>query len=223
MSRTKLMDREMPAYTRTEEKINMITHIVGGGIAVAALVLCIIRSAIHHSGVGIGSSIVFGVSMILLYTMSSIYHGLPDGRGKRVMQILDHCSVYILIAGSYTPVLLYGVAKEDPVAAWVIFGIVWGLAAIAIVLNSIELRKFKHISMVLYLLMGWTIIFKVPVLYRTMGVKGFMLILVGGILYTIGAVLYNLGKKKPYMHSVFHVFVVAGSVCHILAILLFVL
>ena len=223
MSRTKLMDREMPAYTRTEEKINMITHIVGGGIAVAALVLCIIRSAIHHSGVGIGSSIVFGVSMILLYTMSSIYHGLPDGRGKRVMQILDHCSVYILIAGSYTPVLLCGVAKEDPVAAWVIFGIVWGLAAIAIVLNSIELRKFKHISMVLYLLMGWTIIFKVPVLYRTMGVKGFMLILVGGILYTIGAVLYNLGKKKPYMHSVFHVFVVAGSVCHILAILLFVL
>ncbi len=223
MIRTKLMDRQMPDYSRREEKVNMITHIVGGGIAVAALVLCIIRSAFHHSGIGIGSSIVFGVSMILLYTMSSIYHGLPDGKAKRVMQILDHCSVYILIAGSYTPVLLCGVAREEPVSAWVIFGIVWGLAAFAIVLNSIDLKNFKHLSMVLYLLMGWTIIVRLPVLIRTLGRTGFLLILSGGILYTIGAALYNIGKKRPYMHSVFHVFVVAGSVCHILAILLYAL
>lgn len=223
MTRTKLMERQMPSYSRKEEMINMITHIVGGGIAVAALVLCIIRSAVHHSGVGIGSSIVFGLSMILLYTMSSVYHGLRDGRGKRVMQILDHCSVYILIAGSYTPVLLCGIAREEPVTAWVLFGIVWGLAAVAIVLNSIDLRSFRHLSMALYLGMGWTIITRLPVLIRTIGKTGFLLILAGGILYTIGAALYNMGKKKTYMHSVFHLFVVAGSICHILAILLYVL
>ncbi|MBQ9008257.1 MAG: hemolysin III family protein [Clostridia bacterium] len=221
MTRTKLMDRQMPVYSRNEEKFNMITHIVGGGIAVAALVLCVIRSALHHSGVGIGCSIVFGVSMILLYTMSSIYHGLPDGKGKRVMQVLDHCSVYILIAGSYTPVLLCGIAREEPVAAWILFGIVWGLAIFAIVLNSIDLRSFRHLSMVLYLLMGWTIVVRLPALIRTMGRTGFLLILAGGILYTIGAALYNMGRKTPYMHSVFHIFVVAGSICHILAILLY--
>ncbi|MBR1707558.1 MAG: hemolysin III family protein [Clostridia bacterium] len=223
MTRTPLMERDMPFYTKAEERMNMITHIVGGAIAVAALVLCIIRSAMHHSGVGIASSIVFGVSMILLYTMSSIYHGLPDGRGKRVMQVLDHCSVYILIAGSYTPVLLCGLARVDKVSAWVIFGIVWGLAAAAIVLNSIDLKSFKHISMVLYLLMGWTIIFKLPVLIQAIGMPAFWLILAGGILYTIGAILYGLGRTRRYMHSIFHIFVVAGSICHVLAILLYIL
>jgi hemolysin III len=217
------MDREMPVYSTTEERINMVTHIVGGGISVAALVLCIVRSALHHSGAGVGCSIVFGVSMIILYTMSSIYHGLPDGRGKRVMQVLDHCSIYVLIAGTYTPVLLCGIAKEEPVIAWVLFGIVWGLAVFAIVLNSIDLRSFKHISMILYLLMGWTIIVRLPTLIHTIGKVGFTLILSGGILYTIGSILYGLGKKKPYMHSIFHIFVIGGTICHILAILLFVL
>ena len=223
MTRTKLMDREMPVYTPTEEKINMITHIVGGGIAIAGMVLCIVRAAFHHSGAGVGCSVVFGISMILLYTMSSIYHGLHDGRGKRVMQILDHCSIYLLIAGTYTPVLLCGIAREEPVSAWVIFGAVWGLAAFAIVLNSIDLKNYRHISMVLYILMGWTIVLRLSVLIQAIGKAGFGLILGGGICYTIGAVLYGLGKKKRYMHSVFHLFVVAGTVCHILAILLFVL
>lgn len=223
MTRTKLMDREMPVYTRTEERINMVTHIVGGGIAIAGMVLCIVRAALHHNGVGVGCAIVFGVSMILLYTMSSVYHGLHDGRGKRVMQVLDHCSIYILIAGTYTPVLLCGIAREEPVAAWVIFGIVWGLAAIAIVLNSIDLKNFKHISMVLYLLMGWTIIVRISALIHAIGKPGFYLILGGGIFYTIGSILYGLGKTKPYMHSVFHLFVIGGTVCHILAILIFVL
>jgi hemolysin III len=203
--------------------MNTLTHVIGAFMAVGILFCGLKTAAAHHKPMAVGSCWIYGLSMILLYTMSSVYHGLRDGRGKRVMQILDHCSVYILIAGSYTPVLLCGIAREEPVTAWVLFGIVWGLAAVAIVLNSIDLRSFRHLSMALYLGMGWTIITRLPVLIRTIGKTGFLLILAGGILYTIGAALYNMGKKKPYMHSVFHLFVVAGSICHILAILLYVL
>ena len=106
MTRTKLMDREMPVYTKNEELFNMISHIVGGVVGIAGMVLCIIFSALHHNGYGLAGSIVFGVSMILLYTMSSVYHGLKPGLGKRVMQVFDHCTIYVLIAGTYTPLLL---------------------------------------------------------------------------------------------------------------------
>lgn len=223
MTRTPLMERRMPNYTKGEERMNMITHIIGGAVGIAALVLCIVRSALHHNGMGIATSIVFGVSMIFLYTMSSIYHGLRDGRAKRVMQVLDHCSVYVLIAGTYTPVLLCAVRKEAPAAAWVLFGVVWGLTATAIVLNSIDLSRYKVISMILYIGIGWTIIVRLNDLIAAVGKNGFLLILAGGISYTVGAILYGLGRTHKYMHSVFHLFVLAGSILHTLAILLYVL
>ena len=115
MTRTKLKDREMPVYTRKEEMFNMISHIVGGVVGIAGMVLCIIFSALHHNGYGLAGSIVFGVSMILLYTMSSVYHGLKPGMGKRVMQVFDHCTIYVLIAGTYTPLLLSAMRPIDPV------------------------------------------------------------------------------------------------------------
>ena len=209
MTRTKLMDREMPVYTKNEELFNMISHIVGGAVGVAGLVLCIIVSALHHNGFGLAGSIVFGVSMILLYTMSSVYHGLKPGLGKRVMQVFDHCTIYVLIAGTYTPLLLSAMRPIDPVASWVLMGIVWALAAVGIAFTAIDLNKYKVFSMVCYMAIGWCI--------------GFLLILGGGLLYTVGAVLYGKGRTKPFMHCVFHVFVILGSVCHILAILLFAL
>ena len=221
--RTKLMDREMPDYTKGEERFNMISHIVGGAIGVAALVLCIVRSALHHNGYGLAGSIVFGVSMILLYTMSSVYHGLRDGMGKRVLQVLDHCTIYVLIAGTYTPLLLSAMRPIDPVSSWGLLAVVWGLAAVAITLTAIDLKRFRVLSMVLYIGMGWTILFRLPLLIQAMGWGGFALILAGGLCYTVGAVLYGMGKKKRYMHSVFHLFVIAGSVCHLLAILLYAL
>lgn len=221
--RTKLMDREMPDYTKGEERFNMISHIVGGAIGVAALVLCIVRSALHHNGYGLAGSIVFGVSMILLYTMSSIYHGLRDGMGKRVLQVLDHCTIYVLIAGTYTPLLLSAMRPIDPVSSWGLLAVVWGLAAVAITLTAIDLKRFRVLSMVLYIGMGWTILFRLPLLIHAVGWGGFALILAGGLCYTVGAVLYGMGKKKRYMHSVFHLFVIAGSVCHLLAILLYAL
>ncbi len=221
--RTKLMDRKLPDYTRGEELFNMISHIVGGALGIAALVLCIIRSALRHNGYGLAGSIVFGLSMILLYTMSSIYHGLHDGMGKRVLQVLDHCTIYVLIAGTYTPLLLSAMRPIDPVSSWALLAVVWGLAAIAITLTAIDLHRFRVLSMALYIGMGWTIVFRLPLLMQAVGPVGFGLILAGGLCYTIGAILYGVGKKKRYMHSVFHLFVIAGSVCHTLAILLFAL
>lgn len=221
--RTKLMDRHMPDYTKGEEIFNMTSHIVGGAIGIAALVLCIIVSAIHRNGYGLAGSIVFGISMILLYTMSSVYHGLRDGRAKRVLQVLDHCTIYVLIAGTYTPVLLSAMRPIEPVSSWVLLGIMWGLSALAITFTAIDLHKFRIFSMICYLGMGWAAVFKIGLLIKAVGTIGFLLILAGGVSYTIGAVLYGLGKKKRYMHSIFHLFVVFGSILHTLAILLFVL
>ena len=221
--RTKLRDRAMPVYTRGEELFNMVSHIVGGAIGVAALVLCIVVSAVHHNGYGLAGSIVYGLSMIVLYTMSSVYHGLGDGMAKRVMQVLDHCTIYLLIAGTYTPILLSAMRPLDPVASWVLLGVVWGLAAVAITLTAIDLKRFAVFSMACYIGMGWCIVVKLPLLIRAVGWGGFWLILLGGVCYTVGAVLYGMGRTKKYMHSVFHLFVVAGSVLHLLAILLCVL
>lgn len=221
--RTKLRDRQMPVYTKKEELFNMISHIVGAGVGIAALVVCIVISAIHHNGFGLAGSIVFGISMILLYTMSSIYHGLHDGMGKRVLQVLDHCTIYVLIAGTYTPILLSAMRPIDPVASWVLLGIVWGLAAVAITLTAIDLKKFRVFSMICYIGMGWAIIFKIRLLIQAIGWGGFWLLLAGGISYTIGAVLYGLGSKKGYMHCIFHVCVLLGSIFHILSIALFAL
>lgn len=221
--RTKLSDREMPVYTKGEERFNMISHIVGGAVGVAALVLCIVISAVHHNGYGLAGSIVYGVSMIVLYTMSSVYHGLHDGMAKRVMQVLDHCTIYLLIAGTYTPILLSAMRPIDPVASWVLLGVVWGLSAIAITLTAIDLKRYAVFSMICYIGMGWCIVVKIPLLIQAVGWGGFWLILLGGLCYTVGAVLYGLGRTRRYMHSVFHLFVLAGSVLHLLAILIYVL
>ena len=201
----------------------MISHSVGGAIGIAALVLCVVRSAVRHNGYGLAGSIVYGVSMIVLYTMSSVYHGLKPGNGKRVMQVLDHCTIYLLIAGTYTPILLSAMRPIDPVASWIMFGVVWGLATAAITFTAIDLKKYSVFSMICYIGMGWCILVKVPLLIEAVGWGGFWLILLGGICYTIGAVLYGVGRKKRYMHSIFHLCVVAGSVLHLLAILIYAL
>ena len=222
-SRTKLKDRPLPTYTQGEEIFNMVSHIVGGAIGVAALVLCIIVSAVHKNGYGLAGSIVYGISMITLYTMSSVYHGLKDGTAKRVMQVLDHCTIYLLIAGTYTPILLSAMRAFDPVASWVLLGVVWGLSAIAITLTAIDLKKYAVFSMICYIGMGWCIVFKIPLLIQAVGWGGFWLILLGGLCYTVGAVLYGMGRTRKYMHSIFHLCVVAGSVLHLLAILIYAL
>lgn len=224
MKRTKLSDRILPKYTKGEEIFNMTSHIVGGAIGLVALVLCVVFSSIHHNPYAIVSSAIYGFTMIELYTMSSIYHGLNENKtAKKVFQILDHCSIFLLIAGSYTPFALCTIRNIEPKAGWLIFGIIWGLAVLGIVLNSIDLKKFKVFSMVCYLAMGWCIIFKIKLIYVSLGITGFTLLFLGGIVYTLGAILYGVGKRKKYMHSVFHLFICLASFLQFLCILLYVI
>ena len=224
MHRTKLEDRVLPTYSKGEEIFNMVSHIVGAAMGVAALVLGIIFSAIHKNGAGIAASIVYGLTLILLYTMSSIYHGLNSKlKAKKVFQIIDHCSIFLLIAGTYTPFCLCTLREYNVALGWTIFGIVWGLAIIGIVLNSIDLKKYKIFSMICYLVMGWCIVAKINVVYNALGILGFTLLLGGGIVYTIGAIFYVVGKKKKWMHSIFHLACVLGSLLQLLCVLLFVI
>ena len=223
MKRTKIKDRKLPDYTKGEEIFNMVSHIVGGGIGVIATVLCVVFAAIHKNVYGIISGAIFGVMMIVLYTMSSIYHGLRPNTAKKVLQVIDHCSIYLLIAGTYTPFCLCSLRTYNPALGRTVFGIIWGLVALGVILNAIDLRKFRTVSMVLYIGMGWCVIFTVRIIIEVLGTVGFLLLLAGGVSYTGGAIFSGIGAKKRYIHSVFHLFVVLGSILHFLCILLFVM
>ena len=223
MHRTRLKDRVLPIYSKGEEIFNMVSHIVGGAIGIAGIILCIIFAALNHDAYAVVSSSIFGGTLILLYAMSSIYHGLrPETTAKRVFQIIDHCSIFLLIAGTYTPLSLCTLREFDAVTGWTIFGVIWGFAVLGIVLNAIDLKMFKSFSLICYLVMGWCIIFKGSILPQLLTTAGFILLLSGGVCYTIGAILYVLGKKHKWMHSVFHTFCVFGTVLHILCIMLYV-
>ena len=216
-----LKDRVLPDYTKGEEVFNMVTHIVGGALGLATLVFCILIPSWSGRVDGILCGIMFGVSMTVLYTMSSIYHGLRRNLAKKVFQIMDHVSIYWLIAGTYTPILVCSVAKKFPVSAWVTFAVVWGLATVATVLTAIDIKKYRAFSMICYVGMGWAVLLCLPQTYMSLGHNGFMLVLLGGILYTSG--IFFFVKKVRYFHSVFHIFVVLGSICHSLAVMFFVL
>ena len=223
MQRTKLTDRILPTYTKGEEIFNMTSHIVGGALGIVAT-LCVIMAAIHHNVYGVVSGAIYGFTMILLYTISSIYHGLSPKRfSKRVFQVLDHCSIFLLIAGSYTPVSLCTIRSYNTAWGWTIFGVVWGAAALGITLNSIDLKSTKVFSMISYLLMGWCIVVRFDILLKTIPQAGIVLLVAGGIAYTIGTIFYGLGKKKKYFHSIFHLFIFAGSLLQFLAILLYIM
>lgn len=223
MKRTPLSERTLPDYTRGEERFNMISHIVGGAFGVAALVLCVLVAALHHNPIGVAASAVYGATMILLYTMSSVYHGLTTVHSKKVLQVLDHCTIYFLIAGTYTPIVLTAIREVNPVLGWTLFGVEWGLAALAIPLTAIDHRQYGPVAMACYILMGWMVLPFWKTAVDALGAEGFGFLLGGGILYTIGAVLYGLGKKIRYMHNVFHVFVFLGSLLQFFAILFYAL
>lgn len=223
MKRTKLIDRKLPDYTRGEELANTITHIAGGAIAIAVLALCVIRAAINHNGYGIVGSAIYGASMIAMYTISSVYHGMKPNMGKKVMQVIDHCTIYFLIAGSYTVIVLSALRPMYPKLAWGLLSFEWGLALMAATLTAIDLKKYEVFSMICYIGMGWAIIPFSPQIIDTMGMGGFGYLLAGGIAYTVGSILYGIGSKKRWMHSIFHIFVVLGSVLQFFAVLFYAL
>ena len=223
MKRTKLRDRRLPRYSRGEEIMNMVTHIVGGGLAVIGLILCVIRAILARNLWGVITGAVYGLALIAMYTISSVYHGLRPNLGKKVMQVIDHCTIYFLIAGTYTVILLSALRPAYPKLAWGIFAFEWLLAAAATILTAIDLKKYSIFSMICYIGMGWAIIPFWRQVLDVLGGWGFGLLLAGGIAYTIGSVLYGLGKRKKWMHSVFHIFVVLGSLLQYLAVLLYAL
>lgn len=221
MFRTKLSDRILPEYSKGEEIFNMVSHIVGGGLSVIAMVLCIIVSALHHNPWGVVASCIYGITMISLYTMSSIYHGLRPCTAKKVFQIIDHCTIYFMIAGSYMPFIFCTIREQSPAVCWIIFGIEWILVAIATTLTAIDLERTKKLSMICYIGMGWTIIFFYKYLAAGLAVPGIVLLVLGGVLYTLGAVIYSF--KRKYAHNIFHIFVVLGSIAHFFSVIIYVL
>lgn len=224
MARTKLSDRVLPVYTRGEEIMNMTSHIVGGAIGVVATILCVVFAALNENIYGIVSGAIYGFTMIVLYTMSSIYHGLsPEKMAKKVFQVLDHCAIFLLIAGTYTPFALCSIRGVDFFSGWLIFVLIWAIAILGIVLNAIDLKMFKKFSMICYLIMGWSIIFKVNLLPKALGTNGIILLILGGLSYTIGAIIYAFFKKHKYSHSIFHMFVLLGTIFHFFCILLYVM
>ena len=223
MKRIKLRDRLLPDYTTGEEIMNMVTHIVGGALGVVVLVLCVTRAVLSGSVLSIVGCSIYGASIVTLYTISSVYHGLRPEMAKKVLQVLDHCTIYFLIAGTYTPILLSAFVPAYPMIAWGLLAAEWILAALAATLTAIDLKKYTVFSMICYIGMGWGIIFFIPQTIELLTAPGFAWLLSGGIAYTIGAVFYGIGAKKHWIHSVFHIFVVLGSLLQFLAIYLYVI
>lgn len=199
----------LPHYSLGEEIFSAVSHGVSALFAVAALVLLLVFC--EKTAINLVTVSIYGGTMVLLYTVSTIYHGLGLNRAKKVFRVLDHCTIFLLIAGTYAPITL---ACIRGTLGWVLFGVVWGAAVLGVVLNAVSLERFKVLSMVCYLAMGWVVVFAMQDFVRNSNAVAFATLLAGGICYTVGAVLYGVGKKIPYMHSVFHLFVLAGSVLH---------
>ena len=219
MKRTKLKDRQLPDYTKGEEWMNTITHIAGAVLGIVALILCVLQAASKRNIWGVVGASIYGTSLIALYSVSSVYHGMKPGLAKKVMQVIDHCTIYFLIAGSYTPIVLSALRPVYPGLAWGLLGFVWSLAILATVLTAIDLKKYNVFSMICYIGIGWAVLPFIKQTLQVLTLPGFLLLLFGGIAYTVGAVLYGLGGKKRWMHSVFHIFVVLGSGLQFLSIL----
>ena len=216
---TKVTSRLLPKYTLSEELFNSISHGVGAGLSVAALVLCVVNAALHGTAAGVVGASIYGATLVILYCMSTLYHAITNQTARRVFRVFDHASIYLLIAGTYTPITLVTLKGA---LGWVLFGIVWGIAVLGIVFNSISIEKFKKFSMISYIVMGWAFIIGMKDIIEKMPRNGFIFLLLGGIAYTVGIIFYAL-KKKKFMHSVWHFFVLAGSILQFFSIYFYVL
>ncbi len=208
---------ELPKYKLGEELINSISHGLASLLSITALVLCVIKSS---NGLELFASLVYTITSIILYLTSCLYHSFKPNNAKRVFRIIDHCSIYLLIAGTYTPFVLLKLSYPLSI---IMFFVVWILSLLGIILNAIDLQRFKKISMTLYLITGWCIVFTFKDLWQNLNFIGILLSLLGGISYTCGAILYGFGKKKEYMHSIFHIFCVIASILFFFAIYLYIL
>ena len=213
MAERKNKEISIPSYSLGEELFNAISHGLGALLSIAALVLMLIRA---RNALEVTTAAIFGTSMIFLYTISCVYHALSPGlRGKKVLRVLDHCSVFLLVFGTYIPASLLGVSG---VRGWLLFGLVAFFTALGIVFTALDLERYQLAAVICQLLSGWSILMGVSNLRAAVGLQGLIWMIAGGAMYTIGAILYGIGKNRKYYHSVFHVFCLLGTFCHFWAI-----
>ena len=201
-------------YTLGEEIFSSVSHGVGALFGIFATVYMVVVSALHHSPLAVVCGAVYGGTLIILFTMSTLYHAISNKTAKLVFRVLDHSTIFLLIAGTYTPVALITLRGA---LGWVIFGVEWGVAILGIVLNAISIEKFKVFSMIGYIVCGWMVVIAAYPLYQSMSLSGILYLLGGGLFYTIGLVFYRL-KNIRYMHSVWHIFVVFGAILQYITI-----
>ena len=207
---------KIPNYNIKEELINSISHGLGAIFSIVVLVLCIIKA---NGAKSIVSVVLYGVIMIILYVISCIYHALPrNNRGKKVLRVLDHINVMLMVAGSYMPICL---SLFNSALGWWTFGIVWFITVIAVVFNAIDVDKYTVVSALCNLVLGWGVLVLIKPLLEVTTWSGVILLILGGVMYTIGSILYGIGAKVPYMHSIFHFFVLFGSIFHFIFIYLY--
>ena len=202
------MDFLRRKYTLGEELFNAITHGIGALLSVAGCVVLLVRCHQLGDSVAAVSSAIYGATLIILYTMSTLYHAIANEKAKAVFRVFDHVTIYLLIAGTYTP---YTLACLGGALGWTLFGIVWTAAIVGIVFSSISLRRFQKLSLICYIAMGWVILIAIKPLWQVIGTLPMVFLVIGGVLYTGGVLFYQM-KESRYMHSIWHLFVIAGSI-----------
>ena len=211
--------RAVNYYPPLEEKINIWSHLAGLGLSIVALVLLVVRASLYGNAWHIVSFSIFGASLISLYAASTIYHSARDPVIRSRLRIFDHASIYALIAGTYTP---FALVTLHGTAGWVIFGVAWGLALCGIILKLFFTGKYNLVSTLMYIFMGWIIVFAIKPLISLLSSEGLYWLFGGGVAYTVGAVLYSI-KKIKFNHAIFHLLVLAGSFCHFVSVYFYVL
>lgn len=212
------MKNKFKRYSLGEEIFSSVSHGVGCLLSVAGLVILVVFSAIYRDAWSVVSSAIYGSSLIVLYCMSTLYHAITHETAKKFFRIMDHNTIFFLIAGTYTPITLDILRRINPGLGWTLFGVVWGAAVLGICLNSIDLNKYSKPSVVCYIAMGWVVIFAIKPLLTTMKPLCLWMLVIGGVFYTVGVIFYAI-KKVKYFHSVWHIFTVLGSAFHYFAIL----
>jgi hemolysin III len=202
-----------------EEIANSVIHGLGIGLSVAALVILVALAVLSGDPYKLASAIVFGVALVLEYTASTLYHSFPQPKVKHIFKIFDHCGIYVLIAGSYTPFCLVTL-RED--GGWLMFWVIWSIAAVGIAVEAFWAYRPRWLSAAVYLGMGWMVVLSIKPLLANLDPQGVWLLVAGGLCYTFGTLFY-VAKKIKYMHAVWHVWVLAGSTCHFLAVALYVM
>ncbi len=213
------METHAKKYPEKEEKLNVITHGLGFILGAVALVLLIVRASLYGTAIHIVSVVIYGFSLATLYFASTAFHMAKDHEIRYRLNVFDHASIFLLIAGTYTPFTL--ITLRGP-WGWSIFGVVWGMALAGIILKLFYTGRFNRLSTILYVLMGWVMVVAIVPLFRALPTGGLIWLFAGGISYTLGAAVF-LMNRLPYNHAIFHVFVLIGSICHFVAIYWYVL